>query len=69
MHFQDGSFGAPPKDPCPICGASIRLTEVEPHPNRDDWELNGYSCENCGPVKSVAVQRSVEDPPPLLRLM
>jgi hypothetical protein len=69
MRSQDGSFDIGPKDRCPICGANISLTEVEPHPDRDDWELNGYSCENCGPVKSLVVQRPVDDVPPLLRLM
>jgi hypothetical protein len=69
VHFRDGSFSMDPKDPCPICGASVKLTEVAPHPNRDDWELNGYSCENCGPVKSLVVQRPVDDTPPLLTLM
>jgi DNA-directed RNA polymerase subunit RPC12/RpoP len=69
MRSQDRSFDIVPKDRCPICGANISLTEVEPHPDRDDWELNGYSCENCGPVKSLVVQRPVDDVPPLLRLM
>jgi hypothetical protein len=69
MRFQEISFGIEPKDPCPICRANIRLTEVEPHPDRDDWNLNGYSCENCGPVKSLVVQRPADEVPPLLMLM
>jgi hypothetical protein len=69
MRFQALSFGPGSGDPCQICGGGIKLSEVEPHPNCDDWELNGYSCENCGPVKSLVVQRPVDDMPPLLKLM
>jgi len=69
MRFQDISIGLEAEDACPICSASIRLTEVERHPSRDDWEVYGYSCENCGPVKSLVVQRSVNEVPPLLMMM
>lgn len=57
MRFQDIRLQA--KDACPVCGADIRLTEVEPHPFRNDWVVYGYSCEKCGPIKSLVVQRPV----------
>jgi C4-type Zn-finger protein len=46
------------KDPCPVCGAETALAEVEPHPMHSKFEIHGYYCDRCGPVKSVVVLRS-----------
>jgi hypothetical protein len=69
MRLQDISFGLETRDACPICNARIRLAEVEPHPCRDGFEIHGYSCQFCGPVKSLVVMSSVEEEPTLLRMM
>ena len=74
MRFTDiispkGTERASNQNACPICFANIRLTEVEPHPNCEDWDVHGYSCDNCGPVKSLVVQRSVGEVPPSLMVM
>ena len=42
---------------CQICGAKLKISEVEPHPGRGEWEIHGFSCRNCGPVKSLVVKR------------
>jgi hypothetical protein len=57
MRFQ----AAKPSDPCPVCGAEITLAEIEPHPLHAKFEIHGYLCDLCGPVKSLVVPRS----PPL----
>jgi ribosomal protein S27AE len=54
-----------PTNPCPVCGAETTLAEIEPHPLRVDFEIRGYYCDRCGPVKSLVVLRS----PPLQSMM
>jgi hypothetical protein len=48
-------------NPCPVCGAETALAEIEPHPLHIKFEIHGYLCDRCGPVKSLVVLRS----PPL----
>jgi hypothetical protein len=54
---------------CPVCNSTITLTEVEPQPNRDGWEIRGFSCQFCGPVKSLVVLSPAEEEPALVRMM
>lgn len=42
-------------NPCPICGAETSLAEIAPHPVHFNFEIHGYFCEQCGPVKSLVV--------------
>jgi hypothetical protein len=42
-------------NPCPICGVETALAEIAPHPVHINFEIHGYFCERCGPVKSVVV--------------
>ena len=56
-------------DGCPVCNSRIKLTEVEPHPSRDGLEIHGFSCEFCGPVKSLVVLSPSEEEPTLLLMM
>lgn len=44
-------------DSCQICGAALKIVEIEPHPKCGEWEIHGFSCGNCGPVKSMVVRR------------
>ena len=46
------------KNPCPVCGAETALAEIEAHPIHSNFEIHGYLCDRCGPVKSVVVLRS-----------
>ena len=46
-----------PINPCPICGAETTLAEIEPHPLHAKFEIHGYLCGRCGPIKSVVVIR------------
>ena len=48
-------------NPCPICGAETTLAEIEPHPLHANFEIHGYLCDRCGPIKSLVVLRG----PPL----
>jgi hypothetical protein len=50
-----------PINPCPVCGVETYLAEIEPHPAHVNFEIHGYLCKKCGPVKSLVVLRS----PPL----
>jgi len=54
-----------PLDPCPVCGAETTLAEIEPHPLHPNFEIHGYLCDRCGPIKSLVVLRS----PPLQPVM
>lgn len=58
MHHHALSKAAGLKDCCQICGADLRIVEIEPHPQHGEWEIHGFSCGNCGPVKSLVVRRS-----------
>ena len=44
-------------NPCPVCGAETVLAVTEPHPLHVDFEIHGYECRRCGPVKSLVVPR------------
>jgi hypothetical protein len=44
-------------NPCPVCGAETALTEIEPHPLHAKFEIHGYFCDTCGPIKSLVVLR------------
>jgi hypothetical protein len=61
MRFQNALLMLRPSDPCPMCGAETTLSEIEPHPLNLNFEIHGYFCDRCGPVKSLVVLRS----PPL----
>ena len=50
-----------PTNPCPVCSAETALAEIEPHPLHVNFEIHGYLCDRCGPIKSLVVLRS----PPL----
>ena len=63
MRFQDASLMLKPRNPCPVCGAETALAEIEPHPLHANFEIHGYLCDRCGPIKSLVVLRS----PPLAR--
>jgi hypothetical protein len=58
MHFQEGPRMLIPRNPCPVCGAETMLAEVEPHPLHLKFEIHGYVCDRCGPIKSLVVLRS-----------
>ena len=60
MRFQDASLKpkAPvlePTNACPICGAETTLAEIELHPLHAKFEIHGYLCDRCGPIKSLVV--------------
>jgi hypothetical protein len=61
MRLQNPMLMLKPSDPCPMCGAETTLSEIEPHPLNLNFEIRGYFCDRCGPVKSLVVLRS----PPL----
>ena len=65
MRFQDASLMLKPRNPCPVCGAESALAEIEPHPLHANFEIHGYLCDRCGPIKSLVVLRS----PPLQSMM
>jgi hypothetical protein len=65
MRFQDKLLMLEPTNPCPVCGAETALVEIEPHPLHVDFEIHGYLCDRCGPIKSLVVLRS----PPLQSMM
>jgi len=50
-----------PIDLCPVCGSETTLSEIEPHPLHVNFEIHGYVCGRCGPVKSVVVLRFAAD--------
>lgn len=58
MRFENALLMLKPRDPCPMCGAETTLTEIEPHPLNVKFEIHGYFCERCGPVKSLVVLRA-----------
>ena len=46
------------RNPCPVCGVETALAEIEPHPLHVNFEIHGYLCEQCGPIKSLVVLRT-----------
>ena len=58
MRFQDELLMLKPTNPCPVCGAETALAEIEPHPLHGNFEIHGYVCDRCGPIKSLVVLRS-----------
>jgi hypothetical protein len=53
MRIQHASLNS--TNPCPICGVETTLAEIAPHPMHVNFEIHGYFCERCGPVKSLVV--------------
>jgi hypothetical protein len=60
MRLQNISRAPQSNDACPVCGAGIRLAEIEPHPARAELEILGFHCDACGPVKSLVVVCQVQ---------
>jgi hypothetical protein len=58
MRVQDASLTLKLLNPCPVCGAETALAEIEPHPLHVNFEIHGYLCDLCGPIKSLVVLRS-----------
>jgi hypothetical protein len=58
MRIQEAVLELEPKNPCPVCGVETALAEIEPHPLHVNFEIHGYFCERCGPIKSLVVLRS-----------
>jgi hypothetical protein len=57
--FQNAGFSMlKPQNPCSVCGAKTALAVIEPHPLHINFEIHGYLCDRCGPVKSLVVLRS-----------
>jgi hypothetical protein len=53
MRVQDASLTLKLLNPCPVCGAETALAEIEPHPLHVNFEIHGYLCDLCGPIKSL----------------
>jgi hypothetical protein len=53
----DALLALKPLNPCPVCGAETALAEIEPHPLHVNFEIHGYLCDRCGPIKSLVVHR------------
>ena len=58
MRLDGASTSYKPANPCPVCGTETSLLEVAPHPLNLNFDVHGYLCEQCGPVKSLVVLRS-----------
>jgi len=65
MRIKQAALMRKPRNPCPVCGAETALTEIEPHPLHVKFEIHGYLCDVCGPIKSLVVLRA----PPLRSMM
>jgi hypothetical protein len=63
MRFHNAAVMHKPRNPCPVCGAETVLREIEPHPVHVNFEIHGYVCDRCGPVKSLVVLRSAHQSP------
>jgi C4-type Zn-finger protein len=58
MRIQEAALALEARHPCPICGVETVLAEIEPHPLHANFEIHGFICERCGPIKSLVVLRS-----------
>jgi hypothetical protein len=58
MRIHEASLQFKPRNPCPICGVETALAEVAPHPLHANFEIHGYLCKQCGPIKSLVVLRA-----------
>ena len=41
-----------------VGGGETALAEIEPHPLHVNFEIHGYLCERCGPIKSLVVLKT-----------
>jgi hypothetical protein len=55
--MQDALLMLKPLNPCPVCSAETTLAEIEAHPLHVNFEIHGYFCDRCGPIKSLVVLR------------
>jgi C4-type Zn-finger protein len=62
MRVQDTVSVLEPRNACPVCSAETTLAEIEPHPHYANFEIHGYLCDRCGPIKSLVVARSSRRP-------
>src|ERR1700745_4532859 len=51
MRGQDAVLTFKLLNPCPVCDAETVLAEIEPHPLHVNFEIQGYLCDRCGPIK------------------
>ncbi|MET0278373.1 MAG: hypothetical protein ABW198_08580 [Pseudorhodoplanes sp.] len=58
MRLDNASKTDMPANPCPVCGIETSLLEIAPHPLHVKFDVHGYLCEQCGPVKSMVVLRT-----------
>src|ERR1700730_9120865 len=58
MRYQDAALELKPRNPCPVCGVETALAEIDRYPLHVNFEIHGYLCEQCGPIKSLVVLRS-----------
>jgi hypothetical protein len=56
MRIDDVFLKLNPGDPCPVCDAETALAEIVPHPLHASFEIHGYLCAQCGPIKSLVVR-------------
>jgi hypothetical protein len=56
---EDALLMLKPLNPCPVCGAETAVAEIEHHPVHVNFEIHGYLCDRCGPIKSLVVLRSL----------
>jgi hypothetical protein len=59
MRFQKASLTRKPRNPCPVWGAETALAEIAPHPLNANFEVHGYCCDRCGPIKFMVVLASL----------
>ena len=58
MRMLDATLELETRNPCPVCGVETALAEIEPHPLHVNFEIHGYICQQCGPIKSLVVLRA-----------
>jgi uncharacterized Zn finger protein len=42
-------------DICPKCSKPVKLSVIEPHPDRRDLAVHNYQCADCGPVRAKII--------------
>ena len=54
MRLRDRSLKPDARNRCPVCGAETTLAECVPHPLQHiHFQIHGYFCDRCGPLKSL----------------
>jgi predicted RNA-binding Zn-ribbon protein involved in translation (DUF1610 family) len=62
------AFGVEDRPPCPLCGAEMHLFRRSPEPVHHDYEVQVFSCMECGAEITRSADRKGKPHPPAVAI-